>query len=199
MRYLFSIYLICLTMICCAQQPKYKLPPVMYSIQEYADTTFVFKINDVGGIVNLPKFYFLSKKDTLINIYYLGDPRKGIKMPDAIASKLKGLALLDTTNPAINLRFSPHPLGKKEAMEFWNKVMGLEPWQLKSGQSEQSCPNSNTGVYDGILMTLLLITKDSINELNYYNPAFYEKECPGNPSRFAILKLKQYYEQYFGF
>ena len=193
-----TILLSFFALICVGQNPV-KLPPLINAMQKYADTTFVLKINDVGGIVNLPMFYFLSKKDTLINIYYYGDLTKGIKMPIEIERRLKGLSKTDTTKANVNIRFSPQPIKNGEAKVFWNEMMTLKPWQLKDDETQQHCPDKSIQLYDGSLITMFLITKVAVKQLKFYNPSFYESKCPGNKNRMAILKIQAIYKQFFGF
>lgn len=197
-RSLICILLCCVTLLSYGQKGQDQSILLYTAMQKYADTTFMVQIQR-QGVVNGIDYYILSKKDTLINIYYYGDLTKGIKMPKEISIKLKGLALIDTNKANINMRFSPQPIKKSDAGKFWNQVLTLKPLQIDDNEAQQYCPDSKIKLFDGGSASLVVITRTEIKKLTFYSPEFYEEKCPGNINRQAIIKIKNLFENYFGF
>lgn len=178
---------------CVAQKSKQREDLLYKQLQQFADTTYVIEINSKGTTANQSDHYFLSKKDNMINIYYYGDPLKGIVMPKEIAGRLKYAGALDTTQMSINLRFSPERISKGDALRFWNGLKMLQPWEIKEVVND-SCSQ----IYDGWSLKFKIIVKDNIKTISFDNPDSYEKHCPGNLNRQTILKIYDSFLLFFG-
>lgn len=183
----------------CYGQKTQGLSDMFYtSMKKYADTTFVLQTH-YQRVLGVPNYYILSKKDTLINIYYYGDLTKGIRMPKEIALKLKGLTLLDTNRVGVNVRFTPQSIKSSEAKNFWHQILALNPWGIDDSEAQQYCSDKSIKLYDGNLVSLVLITSTLIKKVEFYSPEFYEEKCSGNINRQTIIQIKRIFKDYFGF
>lgn len=182
-----------------AQESIYKRTDAIHSdFQKYADTTFILKKED-SGLVK-PSYFILSKKDTLINIYYYGDATQGLKIPLGIKLAMKRENFKENKVRALeNTLFYPIPLAKVEALDFWRKIMLVKPWEINDDIQNQYCPDPKIKLFDGTQITLFMVTKTEIKSVSFPSPDFYEEKCPSNKHRKAILKVQELFKTNFRF
>lgn len=72
-----------------------------------------------------------------------------------------------------------------ECNKLWKFMQQKEAWKIPGDKGENFCPdgNKNCNINDGANWRLLIITKDKVTDPSYYEPAFFEKCCPGNEQR----------------
>lgn len=194
MTKIFSFLVLLLVFSKCVAQSTQANENLLYKqIQVYTDTTYVVEVSNSDTFSNHRDHFFLSKKDTLINIYYYGNPLKGILMPKEIAARLKYMAAIDTKRVSLNLKFSPEFISKENGLKFWNSLRRLEPWKLKD-VGRENCSQ----IYDGWTLRFNMIVNNRITSLTFDNPDRYEKSCPGNLNRQKALQIYYMFLKYFG-
>jgi len=78
-----------------------------------------------------------------------------------------------------------------ECNAVWSFMQSKEAWKITGDKGEDFCcgaKKSNCNINDGTTWRLLIITKDKVTDPSYYEPAFFEKCCPGNEERKLFLE-----------
>lgn len=103
----------------------------------------------------------------------------------------------------INKDFNAVATTDQEAIRFWDAIAKHNPWAIADDKVDgEGCPQNHKNawnvIYDGGGIQLILITKNQIKKLDFYAPAFYDKNCPGRKGRKAILKIQKIFASKFG-
>lgn len=175
--------------------------------KQTADSTLILSEKSGWSLKNTNALVLSKKADTVACYRYKverPEPSKLKQIPKGLADLMNTQYRAIGNNPiTLNPYFKIHDILPDSAQIFWNKIAQLEPWRLKDDQQDgNGCPiidsaNKPRNIYDGVTYTLKLITKSEIKELVFYEPAFYEKQCPGREGRQRLLALLSAFKNVF--
>ncbi|GAA4807242.1 hypothetical protein GCM10023231_40540 [Olivibacter ginsenosidimutans] len=177
------------------------------AFKQSADSTLILTEKSGWSLGNTNALVLSKKGDTVACYQYkLVPPQQSSlkRIPKQLAAILNEqyhAAAKDSLR--LNAYFKVYPLDVDRAQVFWIHIMKLEPWQLKDDRAEgEGCPVVDSAdrprhIFDGVTYTLYLITSDESQELQFYEPAFYEKECPGRASRQKMLEILSTFKSIF--
>ncbi|MGN7990068.1 hypothetical protein ACTJKC_22195 [Pedobacter sp. 22226] len=203
MRFIVYLFAICIFSINVKAQNNIGITPMHKFFQKNADSTYILQ----GlGTFNIPNYRILSIVGDTISIYtykprvVLDSKLKTIPkiFKDAFLKNNGNLIYLVPID--INVFFQPEYLKIDSLKQFWVKSSKLKMWEIKDDKIDgEGCDIKKNGdaVSDGGKIYLHLITKDSIKELFFYAPDYYNEKCPGRKGRKAILDLWDLFNLYF--
>lgn len=165
-------------------------------LMERADSAFIFSGKSGWSVAS--DVFMLSKKGDTVTCYHyrpLRVNRKTLKeVPHSIAN-----ALLDK----YGVDFQVYEIPQDSARLFWAAIGALDPWQWRDDAVDgNGCPivdstKRPTYIYDGFTYQVKLIAENTIKTLSFYEPAFFEKQCPGREGRQRVLSLIQLMQEIF--
>jgi len=176
--------------------------------KQTADSTLILTEKSGWSLKNTNALILSKTGDTVACYRYKVEGPQQTKLkqiPKQLADLINAQYRAIGNSPiTLNPYFKIHDIAPDSAQVFWNKVAQLEPWEFKDDQLDgNGCPiidsaNRPHNIYDGVTYTLQLITKSEIKELVFYEPAFYEKQCPGREGRQKMLALLSAFNNVFG-
>ncbi|MGN8059405.1 hypothetical protein ACTJKN_24205 [Pedobacter sp. 22163] len=184
-------------------QPYIGITPMHKFFQQHADSTYIISSR---GSFDIPNYKILSKVGDTISAYtYESNAKVGPKLRE-IPKVFRDTFLKKNANliyfiPAdINIFFQPKYLNINSLKQFWTKSSKLKIWSINDDKIDgEGCDvrQPKYAISDGGHLYLHLITKDSIKELFFYAPDYYNEKCPGRKGRKAILELSDLFNIYF--
>lgn len=176
--------------------------------KQTADSTLILTEKSGWSLWNTNALILSKKGDTVTCYEYkLVPPKQSLlkRVPEQLADILsEQYRAVAKDSLRLNVYFEVYPTSLDRAQAFWSRVAKLGPWQLKDDRVDgQGCPivdstSRQRNIFDGMTYTLHLITNDESRELQFYEPAFYEKECPGRAGRQSMLQLLEAFKNTFG-
>lgn len=102
----------------------------------------------------------------------------------------KGYTAFISHTPKGNSSLAQLEIDDAAAEEVWQFFNEQKIENLPGDNGENFCTDNskNCNINDGTIWHLLIITKDKISDVSYYEPEFYEKCCPGNQERKLFLE-----------
>lgn len=157
-------------------------------LMERADSALIFSGKSGWSVAS--DVFMLSKRGDTVTCYRyrpLKVNRNSLKeVPQPIAN-----ALLDKHG----VDFQVYEMPQDSARLFWKAVGELDPWQWRDDVAEgNGCPivdstKRPTYIYDGFTYQVKLIAGNTIKALSFYEPAFFEKQCPGREGRQRMISF----------
>jgi hypothetical protein len=174
-------------------------------MQANADSTIIYESKGSQGLEH--NYLIMSKKGDTLTCYTYRDlayvPTSETVMPRSIRRAMFEHVQVNIWSvvPDVNEFFRPYPMRAADRKKFWSDLNAFKPWAIKDdGVDGLGCPVvkrvvdgqtivDNNVVDDGGYLKLYLITKDKIKVLEFFEPYWFEKKCPGREGRIAALKL----------
>jgi hypothetical protein len=205
MKILATSFALLICIYSCSGQTK-GITPMHKFFQQFADSTIVIEYPTQS--FEPPSYKIISKKSGILNCFSYNAidsgllklyNRKLVRIPDTLRAFLQLKKNNFRNEPAnINIFFNIVPLSSDTSKKIWENITKFKPWQLVDDKSYQSCPpGKNYAVAtDGLYSIMHLITKKEIKTLIFYDPKYYEEQCPGNTNRIAIVAIgRLFYEK----
>lgn len=202
-KILTSLALLLIGILCYGQSKG--ITPMHKIFQQLADSTIIIEYSSQSS--NPPSYKIISKSNDTVNAFTYLPSDTTIKnftkwptgMPKVLGMVLSIHKTSFNTMPAnINIFFSIVPLSSDTTKKMWGNITKFKPWQLVDDKSYPSCPpGKNYAVAtDGLYSIMHLITKKEIKTLIFYDPKYYEEQCPGNTNRITIVAIgRLFYEK----
>ncbi|KQN35859.1 hypothetical protein ASE92_06870 [Pedobacter sp. Leaf41] len=203
MRVIICLFIISFFSLDAKAQNNVGITPLHEFFQKNADSTYILQF---VGTFNIPSYRILSKVgDTITTYTYKSNTKLDHKVKN-IPKAFRDMFLKKNGNliyfiPVdINVFFNPHYLSLDSLNQFWSKSSKLKMWDINDDKIDgEGCgeKHSRYAISDGGEIYLHLITKDSIKELFFYAPDYYNEKCPGRKGRKAIIDLWDLFDTYF--
>ena len=104
--------------------------------------------------------------------------------------------IFEKTVPDTNRYFLPKDVNPSLQDSAWRAIIRFSPWALKDTISPEI--EQKYWVYDAGGISLLLITKDSVKKIVFYDPWDFQQYEPGKTNRKTILKIEKIFDRVFG-
>jgi hypothetical protein len=179
--------------------------------QKNADTTVILWDDPFVQKFN-PYLKIVSKKQDTIAIYnyrfdlVFGKPQLPKNFDDTL-SKIhpyvtRGIEFKKFKSLNVNEFLKPVLSNRKQLTNFWKFLNDLKPWQIPSELPNSSpCPKNDLGfspkVLDGGPLHIILITKEEVKIITYDSPQAYDKLCPSNIGRAAVVEIDKLFGRHF--
>jgi hypothetical protein len=186
-------------------QKTFKSAPLFDFFKTYADSTIV--LTHLQNVYEYPDYFIVSKSGDTINMYTyrfrnLIEPGK-VDVPRAIARVIGHTNYLAMQQaPDINTLFEVKVVDKHTLNQLWIELMRESIWKIKDDSIDgEGCPikkdQQPDEIFDAGGPLFKLITKESVKDLKFYAPNFYEEHCPGRAGRISALKIQEIFKRYF--
>lgn len=181
------------------------ITPMHKFFQQSTDSTIIIEYSHIAD--SRPSFYrVLSKTGDLVqafkyepvdtSYYFFG--RLRASMPVVLWNKFLAERAAFLRSPAsINIFFNYIQMDAVQTKKLWREIMSLKPWKLVDDYTYGAeCKGIPAGVtIEGGTWIIHLITKKEIKTLYYLLPEYFEKQCPGNKNRQAVVKIEEIFKR----
>lgn len=176
-----------------AQSADSKCNPLQRYLQENYDSTILYATETV--LNQEPHYYILSRLNNQVALATYINPYSSF---NGHANKtaeifIREQIIFRNTLADTNRYFLPVYLPVSNRLQIWDSLIANFPWQLQddsiSGEGCNAPRKPGCEIYDGTTAIFFLITKNQIKKLVFYEPAEYEKCCPGRNDRVAVIRM----------
>lgn len=191
-RNLLMISLLMLVNVLLAQKKLDEIPLLKY-LQANFDSTVIMHVYSNWHYE--PNYSIVCKNDKEGLAYFTyKNPFTNFSArayPKELVDKFINLAVsFKTTPPDTNRYLLPVSQIAIYKNDLWQTIQKNDCWHIKDDVLlGGGCSTGKYGIYDGGEYSFYLITKQSIKELYFYEPFYFEEHCPDNNGRKQIINI----------